>query len=263
VHAEVRAGALRLASAIVGDRDHLAIDVPEREALEVESGVLGLSSIAGRADLTARRIRGRSPVRILTIGGTCGAELAPVAYLNERCDGDLAVIWFDAHADLNTPATSPSGHFHGMILRTLAGEGPAELAPLVTRPLQPRQIFLAGTRDLDPPEAAFVAASSIDLTPPEALARPGALVDRIRAAGFSRVYVHVDVDVFGPAAFPDTLMRTPGGTTPEVVTAAVAALARGFAVAGCSLVEFCDRSDGRGIPALRRIAGTAFPDLPA
>ena len=57
------------------------------------------------------------------IGGTCGAEIAPVAYLNNHYESDLAILWFDAHGDLNTPKTSLSGHFHGMVLRTLLGEG--------------------------------------------------------------------------------------------------------------------------------------------
>jgi arginase len=50
---------------------------------------------------------------VVTVGGTCGVEAAPVAYLNERYAGDLAIVWFDAHGDLNAPDTSPSGHFHG------------------------------------------------------------------------------------------------------------------------------------------------------
>ncbi|HET9370762.1 MAG TPA: arginase family protein [Vicinamibacterales bacterium] len=259
LHADVRAGALRLADAIARGRDRFSIEVPEHEPLDVDAGVLGLQSIARAAEHACRGLRERAPARILTIGGTCGTELGPVAYLNARYAGDLAVIWFDAHADLNTPASSPSGHFHGMILRTLTGDGPPALTRLVERRLDPRQIFLAGTRDLDPPEAEFVAAASIDLTPPDSLTRPEALAARIRAAGYSRVYLHVDVDVFDPAAFADTLMPVPGGATPDVVLAAVAAIAHDLDVVGCSLVEFCDRSEGRGIGALAAIAAAAFP----
>ena len=93
---------------------------------------------------------------VVTVGGTCGVEAAPVAYLNEQYDGDLAIVWFDAHGDLNAPATSPSGHFHGMVLRTLLGEGPHEYVGELRRPLRPAQLFLAGTRDLDPEESAYI-----------------------------------------------------------------------------------------------------------
>src|SRR6476659_3005821 len=119
-------------------------------------GVLGLSTIAPRFQNTIRDLRERNPCRILIVGGTCGAEVAPIGYLNEKYDGDLAVIWLDAHEDLNTPASSPSGHFHGMALRTLLGEGPDEYVSFLSRPLTPAQVFLAGSRDLDLPERVFI-----------------------------------------------------------------------------------------------------------
>ena len=56
---------------------------------------------------------------------------------------------------MNTPATSPSGAFHGMVLRTLQGEGPAELVP--SRTLRPDQVALVGTRAVDPGEADYIA----------------------------------------------------------------------------------------------------------
>jgi arginase len=51
--------------------------------------------------------------------------LEPVSAALARHGDGLAVVWFDAHGDLNTPESSPSGAFHGMVLRTLLGQGPA------------------------------------------------------------------------------------------------------------------------------------------
>ncbi|MBV1909658.1 MAG: arginase family protein [Kangiellaceae bacterium] len=65
-----------------------------------------------------------TPSRIMKVGRSCGAKAAPVSYLDNIDKGQTAIIWFDAHGDLNTPESSPSGHFHGMVLRTLLGEGP-------------------------------------------------------------------------------------------------------------------------------------------
>lgn len=61
--------------------------------------------------------------KISTIGGDCAIELMPVSYLNKINQEDICIIWIDAHADLNTPESSPSKTFHGMPLRTLLGEG--------------------------------------------------------------------------------------------------------------------------------------------
>jgi arginase len=177
----------------------------------------------------------------VTVGGTCGVEAAPVAYLNERYRGNLAVVWFDGHGDLNSPGTSPSGHFHGMVLRTLLGDGPHEYVSKLRRPLTPQQLFLAGTRDLDPDEGAYIRAAGISVTPPESFTNPGAVAAAVARSGATNVYVHVDLDCFSPDEIPDTLMRTPGGPPLASVAATIIELTAAFDVVGFSLVEYVDR----------------------
>jgi arginase len=237
----VAIGARAVADLFGRDR-FVEIDAPDTEALDVEDGVLGLSSIAARAARALDVIRQRGPSRIFTAGGTCGVELAPIAYLNERYRGDLAVVWLDAHGDLNTPQTSPSGHFHGMILRTLLGAGPASLVGLLPRRLDPVQIILAGTRDLDRDEAVFISDAAVSMLTPADLLVPDRIAGRVRAAGLTNVYVHLDLDVIDPADFPDSLIHAPGGVSMEDVAGTIRDLARAFDVVGFSAVEFRPRS---------------------
>ena len=236
------AGGARAIADLFGRDKFVEVETPDQEALSVEDGVLGLSSIAARAARTLDVIRERRPSRIFTAGGTCGVELAPVAYLNDRYRGDLAVIWFDAHGDLNTPQSSPSGRFHGMILRTLMGAGPASLVGLLPRRLAPNQIILAGTRDLDRDEATFISDLAVSLLTPADLLVPDRIAGRVRASGFTRLYVHLDLDVIDPAEFPDSLVHAPGGVSMEHVADAIRDLARAFEVVGFSTVEFRPRS---------------------
>jgi arginase len=239
----VHDGALAVARQLFRDSDVLLIDSPQQEQLRRERGVIGLHSVAPRFRDAIAQLRDEAPDRILTIGGTCGVEAAPVGYLNERYAGDLAVVWLDAHGDLNTPESSPSGHFHGMILRTLLGEGPGEFVGELRRPLTPQQVFLAATRDLDPPEEEFIAAAGISVTPPAGIARHQAFVERIRARGFTRVYVHLDLDALDPNEFPATLIPTAGGPALSDVSALLRTLAASFEIAGASIVEYVDRGD--------------------
>ena len=239
----VQQGALAIARELFPETHFLIADSPDEERLERERGVIGLSSIAPRFCETLARIRRAAPHTIVTIGGTCGVEAAPVAYLNERYDGDLAVVWFDAHGDLNTPQSSPSGNFHGMVLRTLLGDGPDVYLREIQRPLRPQQVFLAGTRDLDQPEREFVAAAGISVTPPDGFGTPERLVRAIQARGFRRVYLHLDLDALDPTEFPDTLIPTPRGPSLARVHTMLEALAGAFAVAGASIVEYVHRSD--------------------
>ena len=114
IDSAVAAGA-RAVAGLFDRTTFVEIDAPDEEVLIVDDGVLGLASIAARLPRALAALNERHPSRLFTIGGTCGVELAPVSYLNAHYRGDLAVVWLDAHADLNTPESSPSGHFHGML----------------------------------------------------------------------------------------------------------------------------------------------------
>ena len=159
-------------------------------------GVYALPTIAARFARTLEVLGRARPGRLLTVSGTCGGEAAPIAWLNNRYAGKLAVLWFDAHGDLNTPQSSPSGNFNGMVLRTLLGEGPAPLLARLARPLLPEQVFLIGARDLDPAETEYLAAQPLRGYPTLASAEIDRLLAELAAGGYSHVYVHVDVDVF-------------------------------------------------------------------
>ena len=237
----VAAGARALAGRFHGST-FVEVEAPDAEPLATEDGVIGLASIAARAKRTLDVIHQRSPARLFTIGATCGVELAPVSYLNDRYRGDLAVIWFDAHADLNTPASSPSARFHGMVLRTLMGDGPKALVDLLPRRLSPEQITLAGSRDLDRDEAVFVSDAPIAWLRPADLLVPDRVAGRVRARGFTKAYVHLDLDVLDPREFPDVLVPAPGGVSMNALIETIRTLAAAIDVVGFSVVELCPRT---------------------
>jgi arginase len=238
---EVADGATALARVWWGDTA-AAVDVPRTEALAVEEGVLGLASIAPRTGDLLAALTDLGPATLQMVAGTCGAEVAPVAYLNDRYVGDLAVVWLDGHADLNTPESSPSGHFHGMVLRTLLGDGPAALTAHVPTPLRPEQVFLVGPRDMDEPEQAYINDRPVTWMRDEAFGDPERLIAAIAAAGFRHVYVHFDVDVINPNDFGNALMRADGGPTLAEVADVLSALHRHTTVVGFSVLEYCDRT---------------------
>jgi arginase len=261
----VSAGARALAARL-SPPAFVEVDAPVVETLTALEGVIGLSSIAPRAKQALDLLQDRQPSRLFVVGGTCGVELAPVSYLNERYRGDLAVVWLDAHADLNTPESSPSRHFHGMVLRTLLGAGPASLVDLLPRRLAPDQIVLAGARDLDRDEAAFVSDAPIAWLRPADLLVPDRVSGRIRARGFRKIYIHLDLDVLDPVEFPHALMPTPGGVSMNAVAETIQDLTASFDVVGFSVVEFRPRGAdavSRLVNWLRRFAPTAGPESPA
>ncbi len=245
--ADVHHGATALAREwFRDDHDRLTIDAPVTEAapLRVDDGVLGLASIAPRFIRTLDELRRRAPERVRVAGGTCGVELAPIAYLNERYNGELTVVWLDAHADLNTPGSSPSGHFHGMVLRSLLGDGPPAIVDRMPRPLQPSQVVLVGPRDVDPPESAFATASNIPILGDDAFDDLSIVEAVLSARNARQIYIHFDVDVLAMATFGGALLPTPpGGPTLTQAAALIAHLQARFDVVGLSVLELCDRGD--------------------
>jgi arginase len=255
----VAEGARALAAAL-DERAFVTVESPAEEPLALEDGVIGLSAIVRQARAALETITAHAPRRTFTIGGTCASDFAPVAYLNARYRGDLAVVWLDAHADLNTPESSPSNRFHGMVLRTLMGAGPAALVALLSRRLGPEQIVLAGVRDLDRDEALFASDAAVSRLSPADLLVPDRVAGRVRATGFTKAYVHLDLDVLDPAEFPDSLMQTPGGVSVDQLVETIRALADGVDVVGFSVVEFRPRSAdavARLERLLRRCGATA------
>jgi arginase len=198
--------------------------------------------------------------RTVTIGGDCAVDLAPVEAALSTFGDRLALVWFDAHADLNTPESSPSGAFHGMVLRALIGDGPEGLRP--ARSLSADRVVLAGARSLDPGEQDLVESRGIRHLSVEQLTDPGPLLAAVRATGAEAVYLHIDLDVLDPQVFPAVGTPEPGGLGVEELLVAVRALTEEFTLAGLALTEY-ERTEAASEEeaVLRRIVDGLFgPD---
>jgi arginase len=165
-----------------------AMTVPWPEAATIEEDTLD-----EQIDAMSREL----PARPLVLGGCCCSHVGAVRELARR-HGRVAVVWLDAHGDLNTPESSPSGNAWGMPLRMLIDAGDVAAA----------DVTLLGARNLDLPEEVFIAESGIatELGPlPE------------------HVYVALDGDVIEPAE-ADVFMPEPGGIRLEALEALLADL---------------------------------------
>ena len=182
----------------------------------------------------------------ITVGGDCAVSAAAVAHA--AASGDIALVWFDAHPDLNSPATSPSGAFAGMVLHSIVDGGvvPAE------------RVFLAGARSWDEGEEVFAAEAGIRAFTVDDLAEPAALVDAVAASGAASVYLHVDLDVLDPAEFSGLLDPEPFGLAPVALVAAIKALTERLPLAGATIAAYAPGSEQGRIddaPTLLRIVG--------
>jgi arginase len=251
---ELADGAAAIRAALPGSavRD---VEVPDDPG-EAQDGVHGYSVLHQICRHHAR-VRAETHGAAITIGGDCGVDLAAVADTARRAPGDLAVVWFDAHCDLNSPAVSPSGRFHGMVLRAVVGEGAPGLVADPAAAVPPERVVLAGTRVFDTAERDYIAARGMQVLSPVQLT-PEAVVAAVAATGASSVFLHVDVDILDPGELRGICYPVPDGVSVATLVASIAALRAGFRFAGGGLTEFAPRSPAEAahdLPIVQRILG--------
>ena len=144
----------------------------------------------------------------VVMSGDCNTSAGIMAGL-QRAGADPAIVWFDAHGDVQTLETTTSGYLGGLALRLLTAYRPELIATrLGLRPVPEDRIVLAGARDLDPPEVTYLAGAAIRRREVAGLTTAG-----LRSADLpgGPLYVHVDLDVIDPAGLPGLRFPAPGG----------------------------------------------------
>jgi arginase len=225
-------GLAELASEVLG------LDVRKVPVRAGASAIVG--GIANREVLVANRKFQLAALReatgsVLTIGGDCGIETVPLGLARKRFGPALGVLWFDAHGDLNTPATSPSGAYHGMALRHAFGEGDRDF--VLDTPLAIRRSVLIGARALDPGEQALVDRGLIRHVPIERGWQTSWVTRAVVASRAPQFYLHIDLDVLDPSEFPYVTCPEPGGLLISELVDAIRAVAAIRPVIGAGITE--------------------------
>jgi arginase len=208
--------------------------------LDTINEIAGYQPICEQLENFRQLVSDRKPEKMSTIGGDCGIEIVPVSYLNKQYDHELIVVWFDGHADLNSPASSPSKHFHGMPVRTLLGEGDRNILEKAFSVLTPSQFVYIGVNDMDPAEARYVSEHQIDLIPvPDHDLITKAINGKRRDHRQKKqhIYIHFDLDVLSEKEFSHTPFPNKTGFAVADAERIVRALKRDFDVVGSSVTE--------------------------
>lgn len=224
---EFPAGLVRVPRAW-GDGGETMADAAQLELPYPDAAVIEADSLPEQNLLLASEL----PARPIVLGGCCCSHVGAIEALSagEEC---LAVVWIDAHGDLNTPASSPSGNAWGMPLRMVIDDGA----------VLPRNVALVGARNLDPPEVEFIESSEIQTG-------EGAVERAL--AGADAVYVALDCDAFDPSELA-VFMPEPDGLRLTEVEELLRDLSARTRVAGLGLTGLV--RDPANEPKLALLAG--------
>jgi arginase len=218
-------------------------DVDPPTETSVAFDLAARSSAVVRASREANRLP-------LVLAGNCMSALGTVAGLGAD---RTAVIWFDAHGDLNTPETTTSGFLDGMAVAAVTGrcwrrmtEGIPDFVPLPDR-----RVALVGIRDVDEGEEHVLRGSSIPVVT-TGEARSGGMRQVLEPVlgrvedDVTGAYVHLDLDVLDPGVGRANAFAAPGGLEVEEVVAAVETIVRRTGVVGAAMTAYDPTVDADG-----------------
>ena len=213
-----------LAPETAGPVEKVAVPQPNGAALQSEDGIVARRALLDQVGDARRLIEKHRPDRLVVLGGDCLVDLAPFAYLNERYDGELAILWVDTHPDVITP--NESGHGHTMVLGNLLGEGDPEFTAGVKRPIKPQNVMFAGRRDTSTDFPEILAKETemferlgLRTAGPEQLADTSEpVLEWLSSTGAKHLAIHLDLDVLDPKLFRSLLFSNPDPSVPSVDT---------------------------------------------
>lgn len=246
------------------------VEVPlqptDADSPDIKNGIRFYDAL--RLQLIAAKgiIDSAQPDFILTTGGDCGGSFASISYINKLYDGKIGVLWIDAHGDIHTPQTSPSGNYHGMVLRHLMGDFEFVVPPDLA--LRREQIGYLGLRDTEPAEDEVIARYSIPRFGVQEIMADDAPIDAVvshfQKNGITHLYLHVDCDVMDENIFPHVHVPEPDGLTLERLLDVLQKLRARMPVAGCCLTEWAPRTPEAGLDIVKRVytegLGLVLPD---
>jgi arginase len=227
-----------------------------------------LSEIRSTCERVARRVgdavgEGRLPI---VLGGDHSIALGTLGGLAAAAGRPGAVLWIDAHGDLNTPQTTPSGNVHGMPLAAALGHGGAafesEAWPLPA--LEPARTTLIGVRSLDDGERALLGELDVAVHTMSEVDRRGIeplVVDALqRAAGAAFVHISLDMDALDPEVAPGVGTAVRGGLSYREAHLAMELVAESGLLGSFEIVEvnpILDRENATAALAVE-LAASAF-----
>ncbi|HEV7388352.1 MAG TPA: arginase family protein [Gemmatimonadaceae bacterium] len=220
---------------------------PDSWSAEIQTGFELMRMLAGA--VREARDANRLPV---VLAGNCNTAIGTLAGLGTDSTG---VVWFDAHADFNTPETTTSGFLDGTAVAILTGRCWTQLAATVPgfQPVADERVCLVGTRDIDSLEGGLLEESSVQVVSPRQLRSTlrqtlSSINEHVEGA-----YVHLDLDVLDSGVAAANKFAVSGGLTLDDMDYALSQIAQTLRITGLALTAYDPAADLDGAAAAAAI----------
>lgn len=218
----------------------ISLEYPKSGVRESKNGILNYDEIVAQSKAALEILNTQKPDKILTLGGECSISIVPFSYLANKYKDDVAIVWIDAHKDLNLQGDSYEG-YHAMALAACFGlidkEGIAKILPAH---FSPKDSILVGVRDFEGKKERCEEIGVKVLSPEEARDTTK-LLEWLKSRGKSKVVVHFDLDVLDPSELIMAVGVVENGLKIAEVVNLINDMDKNYDLVGLSIAEHMPR----------------------
>ncbi len=212
----------------------VSLDINDRET---EKGVSSRRVILKQTKAALEKLREKAPDRIVTLGGDCSVSVVPFTYLAEKYPGEVAIVWIDAHPDVNLPYDEYEG-YHAMALTACLGMGDEEIMRLLPGKFDASKALIVGLRSWDTGMKERQKKLGIKgLSPQEVAGNSSAILEWLKETGASKVVIHFDLDALDPAEIIAGVGVEPDGMKIDEVVRVINDIASKYDLVGLTVAE--------------------------
>ena len=218
----------------------ISLEYPKSGVRESKNGILNYDEIVKQSKAALEILNKYKPDKILTLGGECSVSVAPFSYLANKYKDDVAIVWIDAHKDLNLQGDSYEG-YHAMALAATFGlidkEGIAKILPAH---FNPKDSIIVGLRDFEGKKERLEEIGVKYLSPEESRDSKK-LLEWLKSRGKSKVVVHFDLDVLDPSELVMAVGVVENGLKIAEVVNLINAINTNYDLVGLTIAEHMPR----------------------
>lgn len=230
----------QLLNLLAPESNQKTVEVPvslEINDRAIEKGISARNVIVKQSKAALNILNENNPDRILTLGGECSVSVVPFTYLAAKYADDVAVVWIDAHPDINLPYDEYKG-YHAMALTACLGMGDEEIINMLPGKFDISKALIVGLRSWDKGMQERQKKLGIKgLAPKDIAENSTAIMEWLKGTGVSKVVIHFDLDVIDPADMIAGVGVEPDGMKTEEVVRVINDIASEYDLVGLTVAE--------------------------
>jgi len=212
----------------------VSLDINDRAT---ENGINSYRAILKQSKDALNILTENNPERIVVLGGDCAVSVVPFTYLAARYPDDVAIVWIDAHPDINLPYDGYEG-YHAMALTACMGIGDKEIMNILPAKMDASKSLIVGVREWDKGMKERLTELGIKgLSSSEVAENSSAILEWLKYTGVSKVVIHFDLDVLDPNELIAAVGVVPDGMKIDEVVRVIKDISAEYDIVGLTIAE--------------------------